>query len=252
VAEEPKRGRQHEVTCSTDGQNSIVGQHARRPFGTCLLASILVFGVNGCTVLDWVDKKKPPEVPGEEQARLERLKKEGGGSLSGRPASRISATPESVDFGDARIDVESQHAIVFSNPSPFTVTVVKVTIDGAGFAWSNQGLPLVIPARGQLALTITFRPAEPNRYSAALWLEIDSAGGRFTRVLLKGRGVRRMTAGAGSGMRVLGRGLTNRRLGADPRNRSYAPAHVQACPRRSVDCPRGVAGSGSSAGAAAR
>jgi len=182
------------VTCSRDGQNSIIGQYAHRPFGICLLASALVLGLNGCAALDWVDKKTPPEVPGEEQARLERLKKEGGGSLNGRPASRISATPESVDFGDARIDVESQRAIVFSNPSPFTVTVVKVTIDGAGFAWSNQALPLVIPARGQLALTITFRPAEPNRYSATLWLEIDSAGGRFTRVPLKGHAIRWMTA----------------------------------------------------------
>lgn len=181
------------MTCIMDRQRTIIGQWARRPFGTCLLASVLAFAVNGCAVLERIDKKKPPEVPGEEQARLERLKKEGGGNIRGRPASVISATPESVDFGDARIDAESQHAIVFSNPSTFALTVVKVTIDGAGFAWSNQGLPLIIPARGQLALTITFRPAEPNRYSATLWLEIDSAGERFTRVRLSGRGVRRMS-----------------------------------------------------------
>jgi hypothetical protein len=44
--------------------------------------------------------------------------------------------------------MDSQQAIIFSNPSRFTMTVVKVTIDGDGFGWSNQGFPFVIPALG--------------------------------------------------------------------------------------------------------
>ena len=174
-------------------RNSVPGHDLFRNCGqalsTWLLTGVVVAGMSGCTFLDWVDKKKPPEVPGEEQARLERLKKQGGGWSVGGPASMIQASPESVEFGDSRIDVESQQTIVFSNPSPFAVTVVKVIIDGTAFTWSNQISQSVIPPRGQLTLTVTFRPAERLRYSASLWLEIDSAGGRFTRVRLQGRGI---------------------------------------------------------------
>lgn len=160
-----------------------------QPLSTWLLTGVLVAGVSGCTFLDWVDKKKPPEIPGQEQARLERLKKEEGGWSVDGPASMIRASPESAEFGDSRIDVDSQQTIVFSNPSPFAVTVVKVSVDGTAFTWSNPLSQYVIPARGQLTLTVTFRPAERLRYSASLWLEIDSAGGRLTRVRLKGRGI---------------------------------------------------------------
>ena len=47
----------------------------------------------------------------------------------------------------------------------------------------------VIPAQGQLALTIVFRPEQGRACSGHLLVEIDSAGGRFTRVPLNGRGV---------------------------------------------------------------
>jgi hypothetical protein len=53
----------------------------------------------------------------------------------------IRATPESVDFGDARVDVESKQTIVFSNPSAFTVTVVKVAIDGRALRGRIKGFP---------------------------------------------------------------------------------------------------------------
>ena len=176
-------------------RNSVLGPHLFRhwaqPLGTWLLAGAVVAGTSGCTFLDWVNKKQPPEVPGQMQARLERLKKEAGGGSVGNPASMIHASPESVDFGDSRLHVESQRTIVFSNPAPFAVTVVKANTDGTAFTWANPASQSVIPAGGQLTLTVTFRPAEPHRYSDSLWLEIDTAGGRFTRVRLNGRGIAR-------------------------------------------------------------
>jgi hypothetical protein len=181
------------MSTGPDGFNYLTDQCLRRPvarwLGILLVAGALMTSMSACTFLEWVDKKKPPEVPGEEHARLDRLKKQGAGS-SGGPASMIDASPEAIDFGDTRIGTESQHTIVFSNPSAFDVAVVKVTVDGVGFSLSNQVSPRVIPTRGQLALVITFRPAERQRHSGSVLLEIDSAGGRFSRVRLKGRGIR--------------------------------------------------------------
>jgi len=84
---------------------------------------------------------------------------------------------------------QSRQTVVISNPADFPVTVVRVLVQGSGFALvSPIRAPSVIPAHGELAITLA-SPHLEGASSGDLLLEIDSAVGRFTRVGLKGRGV---------------------------------------------------------------
>jgi hypothetical protein len=151
------------------------------------LAVITVASVPACAFLDKTSKVMT-EV--EEAQRAESLKKPPAPLGHDEPSSRLRATPVSVDFG--RVPVASDHhqEVVISNPSAFAVTVVHTTIRGCGFVLADgTGDRHVVAAQGQLVVTVDFRPAERRACSGLLLLEIDSAGGRFMEVPLKGQGV---------------------------------------------------------------
>ena len=61
-----------------------------------------------------------------------------------------------------------------------------------GAALSYPGKPPTVRSslrRGHLSLTVTFQPVRRGACTGRLLVEIDSAGGRFTEVVLKGRGI---------------------------------------------------------------
>jgi hypothetical protein len=158
-------------------------------------ATLLVLtSLAGCTALDWIEKKTPPETPGEMEARLERIKKQG--SLGQRGSSVLHATPLSVDFGGTIVGSAKVQTIVLANPTGFTVTILFLSVEGDGFT-SNQAAPIDVPAGGHVALTATFRPPDERSYSRRLLLEIDTAGERFTQVPLTGRGIRKKLQASG-------------------------------------------------------
>ena len=108
----------------------------------------------------------------------------------GEPLSRLRATPAAVDFGRVPVASDTQKEVVISNPFAFAVTVVHTTIQGCGFVLADgTGDRHIVAARGQLTVTVAFRPSERRACSGLLLLEIDSAGGRFREVPLKGEGV---------------------------------------------------------------
>jgi hypothetical protein len=69
-----------------------------------VIATCVVLSMAGCKQLDWIEKKSPPEVPGEEKARLERIKKEAGppGHASGRSLGPRQRRWTSVTFPSVR------------------------------------------------------------------------------------------------------------------------------------------------------
>jgi len=150
------------------------------------VAVVAIASVSACAALDTAGKTSEKV----EEARLkERLAKGSEPTGPTGSASALKAIPSEMDFGRVPLSSESQRTVVISNPFAFAVSVVQTTVQGCGFLLSSvAGRPL-IPAQGQLALTIVFHPAQRRACSGLLLLEIDSAGGRFTRVPLKGRGV---------------------------------------------------------------
>jgi hypothetical protein len=153
-----------------------------------VIAACVVLSMAGCKQLEWIEKKSPPEVPGEEKARLEHIKKEAGPSGT-RVRSVLRTTPEAMDFGDVPLGSERTQAIV--NPAAFDVTVVGIVLEGDGFTTENRAERVALPARDQFVLTIRFRPLKRGAYTGGLLLEIDASGGRFTRVSIKGYGAPR-------------------------------------------------------------
>jgi ASPM-SPD-2-Hydin domain-containing protein len=154
-----------------------------------LVAAVTITSAPACAFLDKVEKVS--KTPGLEEAQLtESLKTTGGPLGQDGVLSPLQATPSVVDFGRVPVASERQKALTVFNPSGFAVTVIRVTVQGCGFALSGQaGDRATIPAQGQLALTVAFQPATRRACSGFLLLEIDSAGGRLTRVPLTGRGV---------------------------------------------------------------
>jgi hypothetical protein len=154
-----------------------------------VLAVAAIASLPGCALLEKVDKVS--KIPGLEQAQVtEGLKGPHEPIGQGGPASPLQASPSDIDFGEKHVSSETHKTVVISSPFDFAVTVVHVTVQGCGFALAGQidDRP-VIPPHGQLALTVAFHPAAKQACSGLLLLEIDSAGGRFTRVGLKGQGI---------------------------------------------------------------
>jgi len=161
-----------------------------RPLRALLLISAILMNATACTLLDKVDKiSKTPGL--EEVLEKEANKKEPGRLVQREPVlSRLQATPPALDFGNTAVASQDQQTVAIFNPSQFPVTVIRITVEGVGFTLAPRTSDRVeIPAHGRLDVGITFQPPDRRVRSGLLFLEIDSAGGRDTRVVLKGRGM---------------------------------------------------------------
>jgi len=161
-------------------------EHAVRQLSRSLVV-VAIASVSACTALDKIGKASEKLEEGRVQESLATKTSEPTGQTG--PASALKAVPLVVDFGRVPVSSESRQTVVISNPSAFAVSVVQTTVQGCGFLLSGVADRPLIPAQGQLALTIVFHPAQRRACSGLLLLEIDSAGGRFTRVPLKGLGI---------------------------------------------------------------
>jgi len=147
----------------------------------------LAISSQACAVLDIVSK-----TPGLEEAqRRKSMEKDRASDGEGGRASQLHATPPAIAFGDVPVSSTTQRAVVVSNLATFPVTVIHATAQGGcDFAMSNNpGNGLIVAAHGNITFTITFLPTQRRACSGSLLLEIDSAGGRFMRVPIEGRGV---------------------------------------------------------------
>ena len=151
---------------------------------------VLAISSQACAVLDITDKVS--KIPGLEEAqRRKDMEKDRASNGQGGRASQLHATPSAIAFGDVPVASTTQRAVVVSNPATFPVTVIHASVQGGcDFAISNNlGNGLIVAAHGDMTFTITFLPTQRRACSGSLLLEIDSAGGRFMRVPIEGRGV---------------------------------------------------------------
>ena len=175
------------------GRPATAHARKRKPGAAARVVLALAVGaiasLPACALLEKVDKVS--KIPGLEEAQVtEGLKGPHEPLGQGGPASPLQASPSDLDFGQKHVASESHETVVISSPFDFPVTLVRVTVQGCGFALAGQIVdrPVIAP-HGQLVLTVSFHPAAKQACSGLLLLEIDSAGGRFTRVPLKGRGI---------------------------------------------------------------
>jgi hypothetical protein len=154
-----------------------------------LVAASLTAHGPACALAEGIDKVS--KIPGLEEAQVRQgfEKTPGRWTRDGR-LSVLQASPPSLDFGRVPMYSQNPQTVTISNPSAFAVTVVHMSVEGCGFTLSRQipDRPIIAP-RGQLSLSVIFQPVTRRACTGRLLVEIDSAGGRWTEVVLKGRGI---------------------------------------------------------------
>ena len=158
--------------------------------GFCV--GVLLVTGSACLSRRFKPKKIEKDIErGLEQVRLHDLKRKIPGRS--RPTGRLSplqADPPALDFGQVPVASATRRVVVIANPLDFAVSVVRVTVEGCGFSLVDPLDQHIIPAHGDLMLTLAFQPVVTGACTGQLLLEIDSASGRFTPpVPLTGRGV---------------------------------------------------------------
>ena len=153
-----------------------------------LVAASLTAHGPACALAEGIDKVS--KIPGLEEAQARQGFEKTPARWTRDGLSVLQASPPSLDFG--RVPLYSQHpqTVTISNPSVFAVTVVRMSVEGCGFALSRQApdRPIIAPQE-HLSLSVIFQPVARRACTGRLLVEIDSAGGRWTEVVLKGRGV---------------------------------------------------------------
>ena len=143
-----------------------------------------------CALMDKVAQVS--KTPGLEEVLEKEANKKKPGRLGEREPvlSRLQVTPAALDFSNVSVASQDQQTVVIFNPSQFPVTVIRMTVEGVGFTLAPGTTERVeIPSRGLLAVGVRFQPPDRRVRSGLLFLEIDSAGGRATRVVLTGKGI---------------------------------------------------------------
>ena len=150
----------------------------------CLIA--LVISQPACETIDRVHK-----IPGLEDAQVRdamRKRPRDSGEPSG--TAQLQANPPQVRFDSVPVASQRQQVIVVSNPATFPVTIVHVSLTGCDFAvLSGAGPSAIVSAKSDITFTVTFQPSQRRTCSGALLIEIDSAGGRFMRIPLRGQAI---------------------------------------------------------------
>jgi hypothetical protein len=166
---------------SSAGMTSIA---ARRHLACVVTAVILT--QPACALLDKIEKisNNPGVVAAQRHKDSQRPP---ASTAQTGSESHLAATPQAIAFGRTPVGSKAQQTVVFSNPAAFPVTVVRITVDGCGFT-IPAGDGFIIAPHGEVAVTVTFQPADRGECSGFMLLEIDSAAGRLTRVPIHGRG----------------------------------------------------------------
>ena len=150
----------------------------------CVIA--LVISQPACETMDRISK-----IPGLEEAQLrDGLQKRPSGTGDASGIAQLEANPLQVRFDSVPVASQRQQVVVVSNPATFPVTIMHVTVTGCDFAvLSGAGPSAIMAARSDVTFTVTFQPSQRRTCSGALLIEIDSAGGRFMRIPLRGQGI---------------------------------------------------------------
>jgi Abnormal spindle-like microcephaly-assoc'd, ASPM-SPD-2-Hydin len=148
----------------------------------CLIA--LVISQPACAVLETIDKIE--KIPGLEETRARKAQEKRPADTKPSSIAQLQANPPQVRFDSVPVTSQRQQVVVVSNPATFPVTIVDVSVTGCDFAVLRGGSSIVA-AESDVTFTVTFQPSQRRTCSGALLIEIDSAGGRFMRIPLRGQ-----------------------------------------------------------------
>jgi hypothetical protein len=126
---------------------------------------------------------------------LSAMTSRGGGSgkvklngNSGRAASQLSLSTNSLKYGNVLVDGSSTQAVTLKNSGTTNINVSQLGVQGAGFSVSGVAVPVTIPAGQSVALQATFAPSVAGSVSGSITIASD-AQTASSSVALSGTGV---------------------------------------------------------------
>ena len=126
---------------------------------------------------------------------LSAMTSRGGGSTkvklngnSGRAASQLSLSTNSLKYGNVLVDGSSTQAVTLKNSGSTDIKVSQLGVSGAGFSVSGVAVPVTIPAGQSVALQATFAPSVAGSVSGSISIASD-AQTTNSSVAMSGTGV---------------------------------------------------------------
>lgn len=126
---------------------------------------------------------------------LSAMTSRGGGSTkvklngnSGRTASQLSFSTNSLKYGNVLVDGSSTQAVTLKNSGTTDIHISQLDVRGAGFSVSGVAVPVTIPAGQSATLQATFAPAVAGSVSGSITIASD-AQTTSSSVAMSGTGV---------------------------------------------------------------
>ena len=126
---------------------------------------------------------------------LSAMTSRGGGSgkvklngNSGRAASQLSLSTNSLKYGNVLVDGSSTQAVTVKNTGNTDINISQLGVSGSGFSVSGVAVPVTVPAGQSVALQTTFAPTVTGSVTGSVTITSD-AQTTSSSVALSGTGV---------------------------------------------------------------
>ena len=110
-------------------------------------------------------------------------------SQASQNLGQVSATPNSVAFGDVEVGTSSTQTVTINNTGTSNLTFSQAAVSGAGFTVTGPTFPLTLSAGQSSSFILQFAPTVTGTATGTVSLD-SNASNSPTSVALKGNGVK--------------------------------------------------------------
>jgi len=108
------------------------------------------------------------------------------GRTAKNAADVVYVDTEELDFGSVGVGKAARRTVDVFNPKTYAVTISEAHVVGPCFQVERSDFPIEVAPGQTIGIPVVLGAASEARCNATLILVIDSAGGRYARVRLKG------------------------------------------------------------------
>jgi Abnormal spindle-like microcephaly-assoc'd, ASPM-SPD-2-Hydin len=91
--------------------------------------------------------------------------------------AQMALSVQSVNFGSVPIGSSLIVPMKVTNSGKSNVTISQVTISGTGFAFVGPNLPIILPSRQTIGLSVSFTPQASASVSGSVWVSCSGSWG---------------------------------------------------------------------------
>src|SRR6266404_7813783 len=87
---------------------------------------------------------------------------------SAATAAKISVVPSIIDFKSVVVGQKNSQTIKITNSSAESIALGQLRVSGSGFTLSSAKVPVILPVRAQVSVSVVFAPASTSGASGSL------------------------------------------------------------------------------------